>query len=78
MANSLRQAVNKVGPKLLLLFLTRFKLFIYFRERPMGSVLTPQQTNPEKEGGRKNASSLSDLYSLVQGYIQFESLLLRE
>ena len=44
----------------------------------MGSVLTPQQTNPEKEGGRKNPSSLSDLYSLVQGYIQFESLLLRE
>ena len=77
MANSLRQAVNKVGPKMLLLLLTRFKLFD-FRERPMGSVLTPQQTNPEKEGGRKNPSSLSDLYSLVQGYIQFESLLLRE
>ena len=75
MANSLRQAVNKVGPKMVLLFLTRFKLFD-FRERPMGSVLTPQQTNPE--AGRKNPSRLSDLYSLVQGYIQFESLLLRE
>ena len=41
----------------------------------MGAVLTPQQTNPEKEAGRKNPSSLSDLCSLVQAglYVEFES-----